>query len=385
MTEHVPALDCVVNLARDGFNLHVATCIHTPQFVGLFGPSGSGKSSLLRILAGLEKTATGHIRVNGHRWLEHGHSLAPHHRRIGYVFQDARLFPHRNVRDNLLFGQRQRRLDFDPVLWKNTIMTLGLEPLLDYRPAQLSGGQKQRVAIGRALMSQPHILLLDEPLSGLDQNAKDEILPFLQNLHRNNQLLTFYVSHDWLEIAHLADQVMVLDKGTLRYDADIQTAAWHLATSATGLPPHAPVNIFDVTVIDFDPRRQLIQASKGGTSLWLPAHTQPAQTSESLRVMLAPTDIAVALSPPDDTSFLNALPCQVQTIHAPRNGSHLVALQHQNLPLLATVSVASVQSLQLRPGQSVVALIKGSRISESPPAPTSNIPAIGLQSGHEHQ
>ena len=383
MPEPSPAiLDFDLYYRRGDFSLACALRVDTPRFIGLFGPSGSGKSTLLRLLAGLEQPSSGHILANGETWYRPGQFLPPHKRRVGYVFQDARLFPHLNVIDNLLFGLRQRQLPFNHEDWQQILQVLGLRPLLTRFPHQLSGGQQQRVAIGRALMSQPQWLLLDEPLSGLDQASKMEILPYLERIHRLNRTVTLYVSHDWHEMARLADDLIVLSHGHVHHEGPLQDVAQQLALAPDSLPEHAPVNVFDTRTESCDPHRQLLEVSFGQTRLWLPANCKTSRPGETVRVMLSAADIAIARKQPTDSSFLNTLDCVIDAIHPPRHGNHLVALKRPGLQLLASVSVASVRKLELAVGQPVKALIKGTRVMASQAAAASIDALIGLQSGH---
>ncbi len=383
MPDPAPAiLDFELHHCQGDFSLECTLRVDTPRFVGLFGPSGSGKSTLLRLLAGLEQPRNGHILANGETWYRPGLFLPPHKRRVGYVFQDARLFPHLNVNDNLLFGLRQRKQPFNQKNWQRVLDVLGLQPLLKRFPHHLSGGQQQRVAIGRALMSQPHWLLLDEPLSGLDQASKMEILPYLERIHRLNRTVTLYVSHDWYEMARLADDLIVLRNGQVSHEGPLQDVARQLALTPDSLPEHAPVNVFDTRIESCDPHRQLLQVSFGQTRLWLPADCKTARTGETVRVMLSAADIAIARQQPVESSFLNALDCIIDTIHPPRHGNHLLSLKRSGLLLLASVSVASVRKLALAVGQPVKALIKGTRVMASQAAAASIVAPIGLQSGH---
>ncbi len=176
----------------------------------LFGPSGSGKTTVLRCIAGLQRMG-GRLSVRGQVWQDDGCFLPPHQRPVGYVFQEPSLLSHLSVRGNLEFGLKRAgrgRLGLDEVC-----AFLGLKPLLGRGVARLSGGERQRVAIGRALLSQPELLLMDEPLSGLDGEAKSEILPYLERLHQVMAIPILYVSHDTVEVARLADRVLLMRDG----------------------------------------------------------------------------------------------------------------------------------------------------------------------------
>jgi molybdate transport system ATP-binding protein len=193
------------------FRLDVAFTAPASGITGLFGPSGCGKTSVLHAMAGLTRLE-GSLRVGDEVWQAGRVFVPPHKRGAAYVFQDADLFAHLNVRRNLDYGRRRSRaargVNFDEV-----VALLGLEPLLARSTARLSGGERQRVAIGRALLSRPRLLLLDEPLAGLDAAAKAEILPYLEKLHASLAIPAIYVSHDLSEIARLADHLVVMKAG----------------------------------------------------------------------------------------------------------------------------------------------------------------------------
>lgn len=199
--------------------------VHKPGVTALFGPSGAGKSSVIHMMAGLLRPDDGYIRVQDRDLFhkEKGIHLPPERRRIGCVFQDARLFPHMKVQTNLTYGMRlvpesQRFIDFSAV-----VDLLGIGHLLDRRPAKLSGGEKQRVAIGRALLTSPRLLLMDEPLAALDADRKRDLLPFIQDLSRKFQVPILYVSHAVDEIRCLADRMILMKEGKTRMTGDVDT------------------------------------------------------------------------------------------------------------------------------------------------------------------
>jgi len=185
--------------------------------IGLFGPSGAGKSSIIHMIAGLSKPDRGTIVIGGETVDDtaKGLHVPPYRRRIGYVFQDARLFPHRNVAQNLDYGRRMNKLPPDAAHLKRILDLLDIGHLQTRRPGQLSGGERQRVALGRALLSKPRLLLLDEPLGSLDQDRKAEILPYLERLRDEENIPMVYVSHDPDETRRLAGHVVMLKHGRI--------------------------------------------------------------------------------------------------------------------------------------------------------------------------
>jgi molybdate transport system ATP-binding protein len=185
------------------------------RVTGLFGVSGAGKTSLINMIAGLLPPDRGSISIDD-EILDNTSTrtrVAVYRRRIGYVFQDARLFPHLDVRGNLDYGRRMNRLAEDGVLWRRVTELLDIGGLLDRRPGKLSGGERQRVALGRALLSQPRLLLLDEPLGSLDEERKEEILPYLIRLRDEAGIPMVYVSHDASEMRKLASRVAIIQRG----------------------------------------------------------------------------------------------------------------------------------------------------------------------------
>jgi molybdate transport system ATP-binding protein len=185
------------------------------RVTGLFGASGAGKTSLINMIAGLLRPDRGTIAVDGETLDDAAARLhvPAHRRRIGYVFQDARLFPHFDVRQNLDYGRRMTGLAHDPANRARVVDLLDIGTLLDRRPGKLSGGERQRVALGRALLAQPRLLLLDEPLGSLDEERKAEILPYLVRLRDEANVPMVYVSHDADEMRQLATQVVMLKRG----------------------------------------------------------------------------------------------------------------------------------------------------------------------------
>ncbi|KWV53942.1 molybdenum ABC transporter ATP-binding protein [Bradyrhizobium macuxiense] len=185
------------------------------RVTGLFGASGSGKTSLINTIAGLLRPDRGTIVIDGETVDDTtaGIHVPTYRRRIGYVFQDARLFPHLDVRQNLDYGRRMNRLADDPAQRKRVVDLLDIGALLDRRPGKLSGGERQRVALGRALLSKPRLLLLDEPLGALDESRKLEILPYLVRLRDEAGVPMVYVSHDAAELRQLATQIVMLRHG----------------------------------------------------------------------------------------------------------------------------------------------------------------------------
>lgn len=348
-------------LARGTFALDIDVALPGRGVTGLSGPSGSGKTSLLRALSGLER-AQGRIDINGIRWLDSaaGLDLPVHRRRVGYVFQDAALFAHLDVRGNLDYGLRRtpaarRRTALDQVVdW------LGLAPLLARRVAQLSGGEAQRVAMGRALLTSPDLLLFDEPLAALDQDARQAILPYLERLHRELAVPAIYVSHAQDEITRLADHLVLLESGKLR-------ASGTLAELLTR--PGLPLSGADTAVAILDGRVAAVEESFGLT--WVDTAAGRIALAAgglapgtALRLRIAARDVGLALRAPRETSILNCLPARVTAIADHGPAQVMVHLQAGGAPLLARITRKSCDQLGIATGTAVHALIKSVALAD---------------------
>ncbi|HEX4141264.1 MAG TPA: ATP-binding cassette domain-containing protein [Candidatus Methylacidiphilales bacterium] len=205
-----------VEIAFSEFHLAIDVDLQ-PGCIGIFGPSGAGKTTLLELITGLRRAHKGHIALDGDVLadVENRTWIPPHLRRIGYVPQDLALFPHLNVRGNILYGAPPSPTDGGEPSVHSLIEILDLGPLLDRRIAGLSGGEQQRVALARALSAKPRLLLLDEPLTGLDQDRKDNVLEYLRLLRRRWAVSMIYISHQADEMADLCDEILVLREGKL--------------------------------------------------------------------------------------------------------------------------------------------------------------------------
>ncbi|GGA86485.1 hypothetical protein GCM10011491_12670 [Brucella endophytica] len=270
------------------FTLDAAFTVPASGVTALFGPSGCGKTTVLRCMAGLQRLAGGYCAVGDDVWQD-GRLFRPtHERSIGYVFQDANLFPHLSVTGNLLYATcgRKPRSPTDRIGFDEVVALLGLETLLDRAPRNLSGGERQRVALGRALLSQPKLLLMDEPLSALDQQTKDEVLPFLERLHDSLSLPVIYVSHDIAEVERLADHLVLMRSGkvlaagslnSLRSDPALPVAAKREAALT-----------LDAVVTAYDPVRKLATLDVDGGRFTVPM--PEAVIGERLGVTIATRD-----------------------------------------------------------------------------------------------
>lgn len=347
------------------FQLDAAFTVPATGITALFGPSACGKTTVLRCLAGLHRLSDGFCAIDGDVWQDRTSFRRAYERPIGYVFQEASLFPHLSVKRNLLYGAPRggpmagsRVIAFDEVL-----DLLGLEKLLDRSPQNLSGGERQRVAIGRALLSQPKLLLMDEPLSALDRLTKDEILPFLERLHERLSLPVIYISHDMTELERLADHLILMRAGAV-----IAVGPLNALQSDPSLPlaiaRDAAVS-FNGTTIAYDANFGILTLQIDGGQLFVPS--SPTPTGERRRVRIAAGDVSLSLDRPKTSSILNVLPARIVS-NAPvgQNEIIVVLALTPTLPageggarLLARITRRSWEQLGLREGMPIFAQVKG--------------------------
>jgi molybdate transport system ATP-binding protein len=319
----------------------------------LFGRSGSGKTSVMRAVAGLMRPDAGRITLEGDVLLDTAQrrSIPPHRRRMGYIFQDARLFPHLTVRQNLTYGRwfaPKGGESFDKV-----VDLLGLDHLLTRQPAKLSGGERQRVAIGRALLSNPRLILADEPLSALDEARKAEILPYLERLRDEVKTPILYVSHAAAEVARLATTVVVLEEGRVARQGPAGEVLADAAVMPTGVRGAGALVVAQVTRHHED---GLTELSAGGAPLFVPRIPQDA--GQEVRLRIAAHDVILARTRPEGLSALNMIEGRV---HAMREGAGpgvIVVLDTAAGRILARITRRSTSALGLEVGAACVAIIK---------------------------
>ncbi|MDG2481726.1 MAG: molybdenum ABC transporter ATP-binding protein [Alphaproteobacteria bacterium] len=346
-----------VSRARKRFSVDVKFSMETHGITTLFGPSGSGKSTLIDLIAGLLKADRGHISLGGRTLYdsETQIDLPPERRRLGYVFQDARLFPHMTARANLRYGMRRHPLAERRLREDDVIDLLGLGHLLARRPAQLSGGERQRVAIGRALLVSPDLLLMDEPLASLDQPRKNEILPFIRRLPRELDMPVIYVSHALEEVIRLSDRVVVLTEGNVRAAGEVEDIL-----SRPDLAPYTgrfwAGAVIRASVEGHDGDYALTRLAFSGGGLLVARLDHPI--GAEVRIRVRSRDVSLALSPPTDSSILNAIPCVVREIATDDTAQADIVLDAGGTRLLARITRKSVDALGLAPGVAVYAMIK---------------------------
>ena len=324
-----------------------------PGVIALFGKSGSGKTSLINAVAGLLRPDAGRIEIDGALLYADAPrvDVAVHRRRIGYVFQNARLFPHMTVAKNLAYGGRHDR--------DRVIEMLGLSDLLERRPAALSGGERQRVAIGRALMSDPRLLLMDEPLSALDAERKAEILPWLERLRDEAGLPILYVSHAASEVARLATTVVVMEGGGVkRVGAVAEVLSDPAAVGMIGAQEAGAV--VRARIAGLDRIDGLTELALSGGRIVLPGRLGPLGTH--LRLRIAAQDVILSRDKPQGLSALNILPAQVMAVDEGPEGVAVGLLCGEDR-LLARITRRSARALRLEPDLRLWAIVKASAVA----------------------
>ena len=332
-----------------------------PGVLALFGASGSGKTTLIDIIAGLIRPMRGRVVLDDEVLTDTaaGIHVAPHRRQIGYVFQDARLFPHLNVRRNLTFGRRFSRPRIgrtqDSARLQQVCSLLGIAALLDREPGTLSGGEKQRVAIGRALLTEPRLLVMDEPLAALDQARKDEILPYLERLRDEAGIPMVYVSHSLAEVARLATTVAVLDAGRLAAFGPV-TEVLQQSELLPALERGEAGAVIEASVEGGAGDDELSSLRSAGNRWQVPRQKLAAGTR--LRLHVRARDVMVATVKPEGLSALNVLAGRIVVLRPEGAHSLDVALDCNGDRLLARLTRASAERLKLAVGQPVYAIVK---------------------------
>jgi molybdate transport system ATP-binding protein len=339
------------------FVLDASLSVPATGVTAIFGPSGCGKTTIARCIAGLQRLSDGFCAIDGEIWQD-GMAFRPAHRRpVGYVFQEPSLFPHLSVRGNLLYGAPKAAamsIGFDEV-----VELLGLSALLDRSPHHLSGGERQRVAIGRALLSQPRLLLMDEPLAALDRTTKNEILPFLERLHERLSLPVLYISHDMAEIERFADHLVLMERGRV-----VGAGPLHVLQSDPALPlansRDAAVSIDGVTEAHDEPYGLLTLAVDGGL-LHVPSHRVAIGARQRLRI--AASDVSIVRKWPSESSILNILPARIIAQSPLGAGEITVVLalgsDGTGASILSHITRRSRDLLGLSEGMDVFAQVKG--------------------------
>jgi molybdate transport system ATP-binding protein len=321
----------------------------------LFGRSGSGKTSLVRIIAGLARPDEGKVLLDGEPLTDTARRIfvPRHRRRFGYVFQEARLFPHLSVRRNLLYGRWFAPGNLHDNNFDHIVELLGIEPLLDRNPSKLSGGERQRVAIGRALLSSPRLLLMDEPLAALDDARKAEILPYLERLRDETKIPIVYVSHSIAEVARLANHVVVMRDGRVEVAGD---AVDVLSRPSAGEERRDAGAVLEGIVESIDETHRLATIALKGDKLQLPGAA--VRPGSRVRILIPARDVMLATMKPEGLSALNILAGIVLQLAPADDGTVEVQMDCGGDIILSRITALSVEKLAITPGKRLYAVIK---------------------------
>jgi len=358
-------LEVSARLQRGDFTLSVNSTLPAEGITALFGRSGCGKTTLLRVIAGLERLRSAKVSFNGEVWQAGRRSVPVNRRRLGLVFQESSLLPHLSVEANLVYGyrrtpERQRRLHPETVR-----PLLALDELLRQPVHTLSGGQRQRVALGRALLTSPQLMLLDEPLSALDTTAKREILPFLSGLSTSTGVPMLLVTHSAREVEQLADQVAFMEQGRIERVETLREALTR---------PESPLFSDEgpATVLQGDLRETgdgqwqfVTRGGNGRPSVAFQVSGQSSHHTSLHRLRILASDVSLALTQPEGISIRNMMPVRVERIEqSDENRCTISCRLADGQLLLSRITRQSVEELGLAPGDSVVALVKSAALME---------------------
>jgi molybdate transport system ATP-binding protein len=337
--------------------LEVNETLPSKGITAIFGLSGAGKTSLINVISGLTQPKTGSIYLNGRALVDvERHILLPaNKRRIGYVFQDARLFPHYRVKGNLKYGMADSmKAEFEAI-----VELLGISHLLERYPATLSGGEKQRVAIGRALLTAPELLLMDEPLASLDLPRKRELMPYIERLSREVNIPVLYVSHSIEEIVRLAEYVLVLESGRVLASGELEDV-WSSETLRPWLAQQSHSSILNVELLEHHPKYDMSALTLGRQALWVKRVN--VDIGCRFRIQMNAADISLALENPRQSSIRNILQAEVADYRLD-NESVEVKLLIDNHLVWAHISRWAFDELAITKGQQIFAQIKSVSIN----------------------
>lgn len=337
------------------FTLDVDLNLPGKGITAIFGHSGSGKTTLLRVIAGLEKIDNTEISINGSIWQNNNRSVAPHKRRVGYVFQQSGLFSHLTAHKNMLYAVKRAQQRPDENFVREVIEVMNLTHLLNHYPDQLSGGESQRVAIARTLLSDPVLILMDEPLASLDERHKNDILPYLEKIKTTFKVPILYVSHSIKEVSRLADYAVVLDRGKAVNQGTV-TEVFSTLNPLLNLGSRQST-LLEGTVVAREPQWGLVKVRFDQLELWI--KDSDYKLEAQIRLQLLAKDISLTLSNNDQSSILNRVKMNISEIQTDDDDSMvLVKLVSGKDIIIARITRRSCKTLALKVGLTVWAQIK---------------------------
>ncbi len=350
-------LEIRTRLQRSGFDCEFDARLEARGGYAIIGPSGSGKTSLLRFIAGLEKGKDSYLSFAGECWQDDqkGLFIPPHKRRIGYIFQDILLFEHLSVKDNLQFGKKRAQPQVTAGLSDDEIIALlDLQTLLKRSPEALSGGEKQRVAIARALLTNPVLLLMDEPLASLDPESKNTILPYFERVTQHLDIPILYVSHSLDEVTRLADYLLYIERGRILSQGAVRETVARLDLPLAHLESAGTVINAQIAEQDDHFNLSILSSSAGRFSV----EQLPYPLATKVKLRINARDVSLCRELPTDTSILNCISATVTDMAEDTQAHMVVSLAAGDEVLLARITRKSVHSLDIKPGSKVYAQVK---------------------------
>ncbi|MGB8602278.1 MAG: molybdenum ABC transporter ATP-binding protein, partial [Rhizomicrobium sp.] len=349
-----------------GFVLDTCFTIPASGITGIFGPSGCGKTTVLRALAGLARFEHSALCVDGAIWQDENSFLPPHRRPIGYVFQEPRLFPHLSVRDNLTFGLSRAGKDAGAFSLARVVELMGINTDLKRSIYGLSGGEKQRIAIARALLAQPRLLLMDEPLSALDKASRNEILPYLETLHETLGLPIVYVTHDFSEIERLADHLILMEAGKVTASGPLSQLLTDLTLPIARQQEAAMV--LNITLEGYDEEFDITLCRAGGVLVQVPGRLGAIGSRQRLQIRASDVSLALGERPAAST-LLNILPACIVKATTVGRSQMMILLDIEGtdppVQLLSSVTRKSWQTLNFKSGSRVFAQVKSMALAQA--------------------
>lgn len=348
------------------FTLDVSFAIPAHGITGIFGPSGCGKTTILRCLSGLMHFKDGYLSVGDVVWQNKNILLPPHKRSVGYVFQEPRLFAHLSVDENLKYGLKRSGTTEQTLTTEQVADLMGIKKFLNRSIYGLSGGEKQRIAIARALLSQPQLLLMDEPLSALDKASRNDILPYLESLHEKLGLPIIYVTHDFSEIERLADHLILMDHGRITASGPLRSLLTDLSLPIARQPEAAMV--LDVTLADYDTSFDISLCRAGDIQFQVPGRI--GKTGSIHRLKISANDVSLATGEhPVSSTLLNIFPARIIEASTVGTSQMMILLELNNTEtparLLSSVTRKSWQTLNFKPGVQVFAQVKSMALAQA--------------------
>jgi molybdate transport system ATP-binding protein len=361
----VSGISVDITVPLDGFSVAARFDVSGAPIISIFGPSGAGKTTVLRAIAGLESRARGVIRMGDDTWLDtaSGVRVPTHQRRVGYVFQEASLFPHLDVRGNLNYALSRVKVGEGRIAFDDAVDCLGVGALLSRPVTELSGGERQRVAMARALLSSPKLLLMDEPLASLDEASRAAVLPYIERLHRELSIPILYVSHNLREVARLAHTVVEVRGGKVVATGPTAKLLESMVLSPDG---EAPFALLDVCITRHDPHYHLSEGASAFGRIWIPAARD--DTGATIRIQIAARDVSLGLHHDPESSILNQLEMEVAGVEEFGPAQVLVRLIPPGIaegPMLsALITKKSCDALGIMSGMKIFARVKGVQLIE---------------------